>query len=225
MSSPPSTPGDGLAEVREASYESARPDVQELVPTTARAVLELGCSNGALGAALKARQDVSVLGVEYDPAYTAIAEGRLDRVITGDAAAFATGPHPPEAPFDCLIAADLLEHLADPWTTLKGAVGMCAPGATVIVSLPNVLFFAGLLRVVRTRRWPQEIDGLFDRTHLQWFSEQDAVELLEQAGVEDVRVHPRYWVTGGALRRRELLARTPLRPFLAPQHVLTGRKA
>lgn len=210
---------------RDAGYETDRPDVQALVPATARNVLELGCSNGALGAALKRRGPLRVLGVEYDPAYTAAAAGRLDRVITGDAGAFATGPHPPEAPFDCLIAADLLEHLVDPWSTLRGAVTMLEPGATVIVSLPNVLFWAGLLRLVRGRRWPREEEGLFDRTHLRWFSADDAVGLLEQAGVTDVVVHPRYWVEGAALRRRELLARTPLKPFLAPQHLLAGRKA
>jgi hypothetical protein len=49
--------------------------------------------------------------------------------------------------------------------------------------------------------------------------------VLELAGVRDVRVHPRYWVEGPALRRREWLARTPLRPYLAPQHVLTAAKA
>ena len=77
---------------------------------------------------------------------------------------------------------------------------------------------------LRTRRWPREDEGLFDRTHLRWFGEADAIELLEQAGLRDVAVHPRYWVEGAALRRREWLARTPLRPYLAPQLILTAVK-
>src|SRR4051812_35787430 len=209
-------------EVHIAAYESARPDVQAHVPHAARRILELGCSAGALGAALKARQDALVVGVELDPGYAREAEARLDRVIVGDAGAFATGPAPPEAPFDCLIAADVLEHLADPWAALRGAAAMLAPGAAVVVSLPNVLFWGALARVIRGRRWPREPDGIFDRTHLRWFTEADAVELLASAGLRDVRVHPRYWVEGAALRRRERLARTPLRPYLAPQHVLTA---
>ena len=143
-------------------YESARPDVQSLVPASARAILDLGCSNGALGAALKARQGATVLGVELGEEYAREAEARLDRVIVADAEAFAAGAAPPEAPFDCLIAADVLEHLRDPWAALRGVVAMLAPGATAVVSLPNVLFWAGLLRVVRTRRWPREAQGLFD---------------------------------------------------------------
>jgi trans-aconitate methyltransferase len=209
---------------RTAGYESARPDIQAHVPVTARAILELGCSTGTLGAALKARQDALVVGVERDPDYARDAESRLDRIIVADAESFATGPAPPEAPFDCLIAADVLEHLVDPWSALRGASAMLAPGAAVVVSLPNVLFWAALLRVVRERRWPREDEGVFDRTHLRWFGEADAVELLEQAGLTGVRVHPRYWVEGAALRRRLWLARTPLRPYLAPQHVLTAVK-
>jgi len=209
---------------RAGGYESDRPDIQALVPASATTILELGCSTGALGAALKARQHAVVVGVELDADYASDAEARLDAVYVADAAAFAVGPPPPEAPFDCLIAADVLEHLVDPWGALLGAVGMLEPGAAVVVSLPNVLFWAGLVRLVRTRSWPREDEGIFDRTHLRWFSEADAVELLERAGLRDVRVHPRYWVEGAALRRRQLLARTPLRPFLAPQHVLTGRR-
>jgi 2-polyprenyl-3-methyl-5-hydroxy-6-metoxy-1,4-benzoquinol methylase len=210
------------ADLHTAAYESTRPDVQAHVPLTATRILELGCSAGALGAALKARQDALVVGVELDPAYAREAQARLDRVIEADAGAFAAGPAPPEAPFDCLIAADVLEHLADPWAALRGAVAMLAPGAAVVVSLPNVLFWGALARVVRSRRWPREPDGIFDRTHLRWFGEADAVELLASAGLRDIRVHPRYWVEGAALRRRERLARTPLRPYLAPQHVLTA---
>jgi len=213
-----------LRESRVVGYETARPDIQAHVPRTARAVLDLGCSTGALGAALKARQGALVVGVELGEEYAADARSRLDRVIVGDAEAFTAGPAPPEAPFDCLVAADVLEHLADPWAALRGAAAMLSPGASVVVSLPNVLFWAALLRVVRTRRWPREDEGVFDRTHLRWFTEADAVELLEQAGLVDVRVHPRYWVERGALRRREWLARTPLRPYLAPQHVLTAVK-
>ena len=206
-------------------YESARPDVQSLVPASARAILDLGCSNGALGAALKARQGATVLGVELGEEYAREAEARLDRVIVADVEAFAAGPPPPEAPFDCLIAADVLEHLVDPWAALRGAAAMLAPGAVAVVSLPNVLFWGVLARLVRGRSWPREDSGLFDRTHLRWFSTSDAVALLEQAGFGQVEVHPRYWVEGAALRRRERLARTPLRPYLAPQNILTAVKA
>jgi len=46
-------PDTDLRERRRLGYESARPDVQALVPQSARAILDLGCASGALGAALK----------------------------------------------------------------------------------------------------------------------------------------------------------------------------
>jgi len=208
---------------RAAGYETARPDVQAHVPAGARSILELGCSAGALGAALKARaEDVTVVGVELDPDYAKVAEGRLDRVVVADAEAFIAGPPPPEAPFDCLIAADVLEHLVDPWTTLQRAAELVRPGGTVVVSVPNVLFFGGLLRIVRERRWPRDAEGLFDRTHLRWFSRSDAEELLRGAGLQDIAIEPRFFVEGPSLRRRRRLARTPLAPFLPVQHIVTG---
>jgi SAM-dependent methyltransferase len=210
---------------RSSSYETNRPDVQAHVPPDASSILELGCSSGALGAALKRRaapREVTVLGVELDPDYAATAAERLDRVVLADAEAFLVGPAPPEAPFDCLIAADVLEHLVDPWTALRRAVELVRPGGKVIVSLPNVLFFGALLRLVRERRWPRDEDGVFDATHLRWFSGVDAEDLLRDASLREIDVEPRYWVEGAMLARRRMLARTPLGPFLPVQHIVSG---
>ena len=209
---------------RQAGYESARPDVQAHVPRDARTILELGCSAGALGAALKRRQDVRILGVELDPGHAEQARALLDRVVVADAETFLAAGPPPEAPFDCVICADVLEHLVDPWSALARATALLRPGGIAIVSLPNVLFWGALLRVVRERRWPRDDEGIFDGTHLRWFTHDDAVDLLRGAGLEHVVVEPRYWVEGAALRRRRALAHTPLAPFLAPQHVLDGMR-
>ena len=209
---------------RHAGYETDRPDIQAHVPTAARSILELGCSAGALGAALKDRapEPVTVVGVELDADHAQTAAQRLDRVVVGDAEGFLAGPWPPEAPFDCLIAADVLEHLVDPWSALSRAVALVRPGGTVIVSVPNVLFFGALLRVLRERRWPRDPEGVFDRTHLRWFSRSDAEELVRGAGLHDIQIEPRFFVEGRSLRRRRRLARTPLAPFLPVQHIVTG---
>ena len=210
---------------RTAGYETERPDVQAHVPGDASSILELGCSNGALGAALKGRaapREVTIVGVELDPAYASAAAERLDRVVVADAETFLSGQSPPEAPFDCLICADVLEHLVDPWTALARAAELVRPGGKVVVSVPNDLYYGALLRLVRERRWPREDEGIFDRTHLRWFSRTDAEDLLRSAGLRDIRTEPRYWVEGAQLRRRQQLARTPLGPFLPLQHIVTG---
>ncbi len=116
-----STSAAELRRLRAGAYENPRPEVQQLVPRTARRILDLGCSSGALGAALKARQGAEVVGVELDSAYAADAARRLDRVIVGDLATIDLGAQE-LGTFDCLIAADVLEHLTDPWATLRRAV-------------------------------------------------------------------------------------------------------
>lgn len=206
-------------------YETERPDVERHVPLSARRVLDLGCCTGTLGAALKRRQDVTVVGVEIDPACAAVASSRLDRVVVSDVELFLASPAPAEAPFDCLLAADVLEHLVDPWLALERAVELLAPGATVVISLPNVTHYRAIWRVLREGRWPREDVGLFDRTHLRWFTLEDGLELLRGAGLRPTSVEPNYWSRPGwRVRVWELLSKTPLYRFIPVQFVLAAVK-
>jgi 2-polyprenyl-3-methyl-5-hydroxy-6-metoxy-1,4-benzoquinol methylase len=219
-----SDPDAALRARRAHAYETARPDIQAHVPAGARRILELGCSVGALGAALKQRNAASVLGVEIDADYGRLAAAVLDRVVVGDVEQFLAGPVPPEAPFDTLIAADVLEHLVDPWRALERASAWLTPGATVVVSLPNVMHWVGLLRVIGGGRWPRDDAGVFDRTHLRWFTMRDAVELLEGAGLAVETLEPRYPGTGVRLALSKALGATPLRRLLAVQWIVVAVK-
>jgi methionine biosynthesis protein MetW len=209
-------------EVRREAYESARPDVQALVPHAARRILDLGCASGELGAALKRRQGAEVVGIEIDPAYARDAAQRLDRAICATAeeglADSSLGR------FDCIIAADVLEHLVDPWDVLRRAAALLEPGGTAVVSLPNVRYLLTFWRLIRGGRWPREPAGPFDATHLRWFTPLDARELLAQAGLTVEREVPRYFFRGRALTLAQLAGRTPLAEFLAGQWQLVGRR-
>jgi len=214
-----------LRERRRGGYESARADVQRHVPRTARSILELGCSSGTLGAALKARQPVSVLGVEINPAYAADAAELLDRVVQTSAESFVAGEKPHEAPFDCLIAADVLEHLVDPWGTLRAAGRWVRPGGLAVVSLPNVLYWRAMQRVLNEQRWPRDDEGIFDRTHIRWFSWRDAEQLVAETGFRVKYVDPQYREDGCRRALVLRLARSPLAPFLPAQLIVVGEKA
>jgi trans-aconitate methyltransferase len=213
-----------LRQRRQHGYESARPDVQRHVPRDATSIVEFGCSSGALGDALKRRQRATIVGVEVNAEYAREATAVLDRVFVGSAEDFVAGPAPREAPFDCLIAADVLEHLVDPWTTLRQASAWLVDGATVVISLPNVLYWRALKRVVLERRWPREDEGIFDRSHLRWFGPRDAEELVAPAGLRLRHIDPQYWESGKALVRMRRLARTPLAPYLPAQLIVVAEK-
>lgn len=216
---------DVLRAVRAAAYENPRPEVQALVPRDARRILDIGCSSGALGAALRERQGARVVGIEGDEAYAADAGARLDAVVTADLETWDPGTL--REAFDCVICADVLEHLRDPEAVLARLAAVVEPGGAVVVSLPNVRHWETFWQLGVRGTWPRRSLGIFDRTHLRWFTLRDAWGLVEGAGlrverVERVlRVRPE-GATGTVTAR--VLGRTPARTLVTFQHLLLARR-
>jgi methionine biosynthesis protein MetW len=210
------------------AYENPRPDVAALVPRGVTRVLDLGCSSGALGEAIKQREGCQVVGVEADADRAARAGERLDRVVHADLERFAgAGWREELGRFDCLVAADVLEHLRDPWLVLASAVDLLDAGGSAVISLPNVRYWDTFRHLLLRGTWPRYDEGIFDRTHLRWFTQGDARALLESAGLRVDRVDPIYRLRPSDWRTREAgerLARGPLKEFLAFQYVLRGRR-
>ena len=206
---------------RAPGYERARPEILAHVPAGARRVLDLGCATGTTGAALKARQPAHVTGVELEPAYASEARERLDHVITGD-----VETAQPDGTFDTLIAADILEHLKDPWCALRRYARLLEPHGTAVVSLPNVGHWSTYANLARGS-WPRRPEGIFDATHLRWFTLRDARELLCQAGLEPTAVVCRGWILHRGSRLDALvppLLRIPgLRTLFTFQYVIAAR--
>lgn len=213
---------------RAAAYENPRPEVARLVAGSARRVLDLGCASGALGAALEAR-GAEVVGVERDPGYAAAASGRISLVVQADLARLCEEPDLEErlGRFDCLIAADVLEHMADPWRCLSAFAGLLDPGAQAIVSLPNVRFWETFWQLGLRGRWPRRAEGIFDRDHLRWFTARDGLELVGSAGLEPVRVERCYRLRARSPswpRAARVIEASPLRPFFAFQNLIVARR-
>jgi 2-polyprenyl-3-methyl-5-hydroxy-6-metoxy-1,4-benzoquinol methylase len=207
------------------SYTGVRDDVTALVPATAKRVLDVGCSDGSLGAGLRA-EGMEVWGIEYDPAFAATAAERLDRVLEGDAAARLAEI---TESFDAVICADVLEHLVDPWGVLRRIEALLAPGGTCIVSLPNVRFYTTFLELGIRGRWPRRDRGVHDRTHLRWFTDADARAMFAETGFVVDEAVTNYRLADRPTHRLNLhaarVARGPLRGLLAYQHVYRLRPA
>jgi methionine biosynthesis protein MetW len=221
-----SSVSETLRRRRAAAYENPRPEVQELVPTGARRILDLGCSSGALGAALKARQSAEVVGIEIDAGYAADAAARLDRVVRGDLDELELDGDTLGS-FDCLIAADVLEHLHDPWSVFARAAGLLDRGGTAVISVPNVRYWETFVQVGLRGTWPRRDEGIFDRSHLRWFTRRDATALLEEAGLVVTEIAPQYRLRPSdwrSERQGRRFARTPLAPFFVFQYVLAAVK-
>ena len=219
-----------MVDQRALAYETPRREIARHVPAGARRVLDLGCSTGGLARLLKARGEVEVVGVEIDAGYAAAAAEICDRVVHADAEALARDDVVAElGRFDCLVAADVLEHLVDPWTALRAYAGLLQPGGAAVVSLPNVAHWSTYAHLARGS-WPRHPEGLHDATHLRWFTLRDARELLEQAGlaVRGVERRPRLIWRGSRLDDLlgPALLRVPaVRTLVTFQHILSAYPA
>ncbi len=135
----------------------------DVIAGAPRRVLELGCAAGAFGAALKARYPgATVTGIE-----------------AGHAAAAAGLAH---GEFDTLIAADILEHLVNPWETLVRVKPFLAPDAQVVASIPNVRNAILIAALAVNGRWQYRERGLLDVTHLRFFTLEEIRRMLEETG-------------------------------------------
>jgi len=177
------------------AYTTQRDDLLSLASHATRA-LDVGCAEGANGRALKARfPDVTVTGIELDPAMAARARSVLDEVLEGDAVGALERLRERDARYDLVLLGDVLEHLADPWHALGLVRALCPPGGAVIVSLPNVAHWSTLWTLAVKQHWPYRSRGIHDRTHLRFFARKNLAELFEQAGFRLDTMRTRYRVT------------------------------
>jgi len=160
--------------------------VLKAVPDGAR-VLDVGCASGYLAQQMTQRGCV-VTGLEPNPEAAAAARAHCVAVFEGDI-------EQPDAraqlPSDqsAVVFADVLEHLRDPLDTLTFARTLLAPGGRAVVSLPNIAHWTGRRALLRGR-FPYADHGLFDRTHLRFFTRASACALARDAGYSVLAEHP-----------------------------------
>ncbi len=190
-------------------YDSTREEATTLVDPQGLRVLDVGCGSGVVGASLKRAGAREVVGIEYAPDAARRAALVLDRVLTGDVDTlpldFAPGS------FDLMLCLDVLEHLPYPEATLNRLLPFLSAHGTLLVSLPNMRYAGTLKKLIFEADWPRLPSGIFDGTHLRWFTDKSARRMFAEAGLEVVT---RRRVPLGGLNG--LLRRAPfLRPLLS----------
>lgn len=145
-------------------------------------VLELGPAAGSVTRAL-VDNGCRVVGVEVDPEAARLVEPVAERVVVGDVsdpAVIASAID--DERFDVVVGGDVLEHLADPLTVLRGCRAALKPGGYVVLSLPNIAHADVKLQLL-AGRFPYRDTGLLDRTHLHFFTLESVKELVHDAGL------------------------------------------
>lgn len=170
-----------------ARLDFSRPEIAALVPKSAKNILDVGCAYGSLGAALKKRQDCRVTGVEIEHDKAKEAKTKLDEVSFTDIEK--TGINGLGDPFDCIIFADVLEHLKDPWATLKNAADSLKPDGLVIASIPNIAHPQILIRL-HCDLFKHESFGIMDVSHLRFFTKTTIFQLFAYANLKIKSITP-----------------------------------
>jgi 2-polyprenyl-3-methyl-5-hydroxy-6-metoxy-1,4-benzoquinol methylase len=159
-------------------YGQERPELVALLPATLGAVLDVGCGAGGVGRAIRDRA-TRLVGIEMDAQAAQIARQAYDAVLVGDVNAKLVDLEPP---FDTILAYDVLEHLPDPESVLRGLLAVAAPGALLHVSVPNARHFTLVRDLVVRGTFGYTAWGHRDSTHVHWLTRRDLVALLEAAG-------------------------------------------
>ena len=160
-------------------YTHLRDDVVKLVPTTARNILSVGCGAGVTEAKLLS-EGRRVVGIESNPDVAGMARSKGLEVLCGDAETMELDPHIPY--FDCIIYADILEHLRCPELVLRRHVTHLSRGGCVIVSVPNFRHLSSLVALA-LGTWRYRPSGIFDRTHLRITTRAIVTDWLHSAGL------------------------------------------
>ena len=174
----------GFRVIRVPEAFGVREEVLARIPAGARRLLDVGCGGGETAAEAKRRfpglrsEGIDVAGEEAETS-----RSRLDAFHSGEAVAVLRSLARRRERFDVLLLADVLEHCEDPFLVLEEARTVCAPGAVLVVSVPNAAA-APVVDDLITGRFDPVGAGPEDAGHLRWFTRRSLRELLEESGFE-----------------------------------------
>jgi len=147
-------------------------------------LLDLGAAGGHLGRAVRTRCSY-LAGVEPDPALPPSAREGYDDWREIDAL------HAGEwdRPFDVVVCADVLEHLASPEAMLARIHEWLHPEGILLVSLPNIANIS-IRAALLFGDFRYTDRGILDRSHFSFYTRSSARRLLEDSGFRVTAVDP-----------------------------------
>ncbi len=166
--------------------DSVQRNIVDLLPKSARRVLDVGGGDGAYDEVIRARCgaefcaiiDISQEAIRH--VSPAIDIAKVVDIEDSEALAEFFERH---GPFDLVLLLDVLEHLVDPWRVLSVLHGLMPMGGHVLASIPNVQNYRIAIRAI-TGSWRYRESGLFDRTHIRFFSRRSAEAMMTGTGLQ-----------------------------------------
>jgi 2-polyprenyl-3-methyl-5-hydroxy-6-metoxy-1,4-benzoquinol methylase len=165
---------------------SAPANVVRLVGTGKR-VLEIGCGPGSITKVLATDGKCIVTGMELDPSAIEKVAPFCESIIQVDLNAKDWPTQLKGKQFDVVVAADVLEHLYNPWRTLEQMATLVNEGGYIVISLPHI-GHAAILACLMNGNFDYRDWGLLDRTHIRFFGLKNIENLFVNAGLKIIDV-------------------------------------
>ncbi len=153
-------------------------------------VLEFGCATGYMTRYMKEQLGCSVTAVEISPEMARQAMPFADKMVVGNAESDDVWDQV-RGGFDCAVFADVLEHLANPWTVLGRTRNALVAGGIVVASVPNIAYYK-IRKHLLLGGFDYTDYGILDNTHLRFFTRKTAVEMFESCGYDVPSVMPSF---------------------------------
>lgn len=160
-------------------YSHARASLLKFILSPPKKVLEVGCGAGNFGQLLKNKFGSEVWGVEPVLEPGTQAKEKLDKVIIDF---YSNDLDLPTKYFDLITFNDVLEHMESPWDALEYSKKLIKPDGRIMASIPNFFYFYDFIPFVISKDWPFNPSGLFDKTHLRFFTKKSMIRLFEECG-------------------------------------------
>ncbi len=170
-----------------AYYSFKRPELLQLIPRSAKSIIDLGCGTGELGKSLKARQPCHVTGIELNKTAALAAKENLDVCYCDNLNRY--NPVTNNRAFDCMIFGDIREHIIYPWQVLQKFTKVLSAGGTVIASIPNIAH-PSIISRLEQGLFRYTSAGILDITHLRFFTKATISQLFYRAGLKITNLIP-----------------------------------
>ena len=145
-------------------------------------LLDLGCGNGTIFK--ENANKVKIVGIDENP------DTKLDyysEVISSSIDEFSQIREIGLVKFDIIVAADILEHCANPEAILIFYTNFLKPNGKIIISVPNVAnVFIRFLLLFGIFNYTDK--GILDRTHLRFFTKKSITTLIKKVGFKIDRI-------------------------------------
>ena len=157
--------------------------IRILTKLGARRVCDVGSGNGALVAALAARNFYAI-GVEYDKAGVAVSKAQYPNInfynlgVQDDPATLLSAEG---AQFDAVVSTEVIEHLYSPHLLPAFARKLLKPSGHLVISTPYHGYLKNLAISV-FNKWDDHHTALWHGGHIKFWSPKTLKVLLEDNG-------------------------------------------